>query len=402
MESHGMALTALEIKSISCPENKKQIKKSDGNGLFLLVKSNNSKLWRMRFKYALKHQEMALGRYPTISLHKAREMTNEARILLAQGINPMDERRERKRAGNAQDRAFGIVALKWWEQQKDSWSDDHKMRVKRWITQDAKSINKIAIDQIDAGHITELMLSIEAAGTPQKAPNVLAIINRIYGYALAHRLTRANPAQGLSLRDILKPMPKVKHRAAVTNSKELASLINDIDNKESGNFCTVEALRLIPRLFLRPKEIRFLQWEYIDLDEKIIRIPAEDMKRDREHLVPLANQVIGQLRHLQSVTGYSKYVFPSERDSGKPISKNVMTNRLRTIGYSADVMSAHGFRSTASTLLHEQGWNHEVIEVQLAHLTGTATSRASNRSAHLAARKKMMQAWADYLDELKE
>ena len=263
MESHGMALTALEIKSISCPENKKQIKKSDGNGLFLLVKSNNSKLWRMRFKYALKHQEMALGRYPTISLHKAREMTNEARILLAQGINPMDERRERKRAGNAQDRAFGIVALKWWEQQKDSWSDDHKMRVKRWITQDAKSINKIAIDQIDAGHITELMLSIEAAGTPQKAPNVLAIINRIYGYALAHRLTRANPAQGLSLRDILKPMPKVKHRAAVTNSKELASLINDIDNKESGNFCTVEALRLIPRLFLRPKEIRFLQWEYI-------------------------------------------------------------------------------------------------------------------------------------------
>lgn len=396
-----MALTALEVKSLTCPENKKQIKKSDGNGLFLLIKLNNSKLWRMRFKYASKHQEMALGKYPTVSLHKAREMASEARILLAQGINPMNERRERKRASHSQDRAFGIIALKWWEQQKDSWSDEYQLRIKRWITQDAKSINKIAIDQIDAGHITELMLSIEAAGTPKKASNVLAIINRVYGYALAHRLTRVNPAQGLPLRDILKPMPKVKHRAAITNSKELASLINDIDNKESGNFCTVEALRLIPRLFLRPIEIRFLQWEYIDFDEKIIRIPAKGMKRDREHLIPLAKQVAEQLKYLQSVTGYSKYVFPSERDSGKPISKNVMTNRLRTLGYSADVMSAHGFRSTASTLLHEQGWSHEVIETQLAHLTGTATSRAYNRSIYLSERKKMMQEWADYLDAFK-
>jgi len=400
MESHGMALTALEVKSISCPENKKQIKKSDGNGLFLLVKLNNSKLWRMRFKYASKHQEMALGKYPTVSLHKAREMASEARILLAQGINPMDERRERKRAGNAQDRAFIIVALKWWEQQKDSWSADHAIRIKRWITQDSQSISKIAIDQIDAGHITELMLSIEAAGTPKKAPVILSVLNRIFGYGLAHRLTRTNPAQGLPLRDIIKPLPKVRHRSAIVKPTELGELIKDIDTNESGSFCTVEALKLIPRIFLRPKEIRYLKWEFIDFDDRIIRIPAEDMKRGREHLIPMAKQVVKQLKYIQDITGYSQYVFPNERDSSKPLSKNVMTNRLRDLGYAADVMSAHGFRSTASTILHEQNWSHDVIEAQLAHLTGTATSRAYNRSIYLAERKKMMQEWADFLENL--
>lgn len=395
-----MALTAAEVKSITCPEGRSQVKKSDGNGLFLLVKSNNSKLWRFRYKYANKHQEMALGKYPLISLADARESVKNARILLTQGINPMNERRENKRNSNPQKRAFKYIALSWWERQKESWSDDHAARVKRWITVDAKALSEIAIDQIDAGHITDLMISIEEGGTPKKAPNILSVINRIFGYALAHRLTRTNPAQGLPLRDILKPLPKVKHRAAITCKKELALLINDIDTHESGSFCTVESLKLIPRLFLRPKEIRFLKWEYIDFEEKIIRIPEEEMKREREHLIPLAKQVVEQLQYLRSVTGYSQYVFPSERDSGKPISKNVMTNRLRTMGYSADVMSAHGFRSTASTLLHEQGWNHDVIEVQLAHLTGNSTSRAYNRSAYLAERKKMMQAWSDFLDGL--
>jgi len=151
---------------------------------------------------------------------------------------------------------------------------------------------------------------------------------------------------------------------------------------------------------LRPKEIRFLKWSYVDFEDGLIRIPAEDMKRGREHLVPIATQVLNQLQEIQKVTGYSQYVFPSERDSSKPMSKNVMTNRLRILGYPADVMSAHGFRSTASTLLHEKDWGHDVIEVQLAHLTGTATSRAYNRSLYLKERKEMMQDWANFLDDL--
>ena len=182
----------------------------------------------------------------------------------------------------------------------------------------------------------------------------------------------------------------------------MAQLIRDIDKAERGSYCTAQALKLIPRLFLRPIEIRNLRWRYIDFSQKLLVIPAEDMKRGREHLVPLADQVIEQLLAIKEMTGYSEYVFPNERDSSKPLSKNVMTNLLRTLGYDADVMSAHGFRATASTILHEQGWQPEIIEAQLAHLTGSATSRAYNRSIYLADRIKMMQSWADYLDALRD
>lgn len=396
-----MALTMQEVKNLSCPEDKAQIKKSDGNGLFLLVKNNGSKLWRFRFRYSSKYQEMAFGKYPSIPLREARKLAEEARALLIHGINPMDERRVRKcNKSISQDKLFSVVALKWWEQQKDSWSIDHAARIKRWLLVDSKSICKLHLDEIDAGHITSLMLSIEAAGTPKKAPNILAVINRVFGYALAHRLTRNNPAQGLPLGDILKPLPKVQHRAAIVKSSELGKLIKDIDTTQSGNYCTVEALKLIPRVFLRPTEIRHLKWEYIDFDDGLIRIPAEEMKCNREHLVPMSRQVSEQLAAVKLVTGYSELVFPNQRDSSKAMSKNILTNRLRDLGYPADVMSAHGFRSTASTILHEKGWNSEVIEVQLAHLTGTATSRSYNRSLYLSERTKLMQEWADYLDEL--
>ncbi|MEY8241115.1 MAG: tyrosine-type recombinase/integrase [Cycloclasticus sp.] len=397
-----MALTDVKVKNLSCPEGRNQKKTSDGNGLYILVKSNGSKLWRMKFTYNGKEAVLAFGQYPTIPLSEARRMTVEARALLAQGLNPAEERQAKKRVSKEGDRIFGVVALKWWEQQESSWSEDHAKKVKGWISFAMKPIAKLPVDTIDEGHIAELMLSIEADGKRRAAPLILSVINRIFCYALAHRYTRRNPAQGLSLRDILKPMPKIEHRAAITKPLVLGQLIRDIDTADSGTYCTVEALKLIPRLFLRPKEIRGLKWEYIDFDRMLLAIPAEDMKRGREHLVPLASQVIEQLRNVQKVSGYSPYVFPSQRNSDKPISKNVMTNRLRDLGYGADVMSAHGFRSTASTILHEQGWHHNVIETQLAHLTGTATSRAYNRSIYLADRTKMMQSWADQLDALRD
>ena len=395
-----MTLTALEVKSVNCPKDKSKIKKFDSNGLFLLVKNNGSKFWKMRYKLAGKEHELSFGKYPSVSLQEARKLTEEARASLIQSINPADERRERKRNHSATDRQFNAVALNWWEQQKDSWSADHQARVKRFIATECKSMSKLLIDQIDAGHITEVMLSIEASGSPKKAPVILSIINRIFGYALAHRLTRYNPAQGLPLKDIIKPLKKVRSHSAIIKASELGKLIYDIDTSPTGSFCTVEALKLIPRVFLRPNEIRSLKWEYVDFDEKIIRIPAEEMKKDRDHLVPLSKQVIKQLKFVQSVTGYSIFVFPNERDSNKTLSKNVMTNRLRDLGYAADVMSAHGFRSTASTILHEQGWSHDAIETQLAHLTGTNTSRAYNRSIYLPERKKMMQEWSNYLEQL--
>lgn len=397
-----MSLTALEVKRIVCPEDKKQIKKSDGNGLFLLVKNTGSKLWRFKFRYAGKYQELAFGKYPTIPLVDARAMAEQARAKLVQGINPAAERRALKRAEQAPERNFSTVARAWWVQQFSSWTEDHAKKIRRWIEVDMKSIARLPVDQIDQGHITDMVLLMEAGGHARSTSPVLAVVNRIFGYALANRLTRTNPAQGFPLSDIIKPLPKVQHRAAITSPTQLGKLIRDIDLLESGNYCTVQALRLIPRLFLRPKEIRGLRWEYIDLERKLMSIPSSEMKKDREHLVPLADQVVLQLKNVQQVTGYSPFVFPSQRSSDNPMSKNVMTNRLRAMGYSADEMSAHGFRATASTLLHEQGWNHDAIEAQLAHLTGTATSRAYNRSIYLSERVKIMQAWADYLDALRD
>jgi integrase len=251
---------------------------------------------------------------------------------LVQGINPADDLRKRKRTSKAGERIFRDFALAWWELQEDAWSDDHAKKVKRWIEVDMNPIGKLPVTLIDQGHITELMLAIEFDGHRRAARVILSVINRIFGYALAHRSTRNNPAQGLPLGDMLKPMPRIEHRAAITKPVAFGKLIRDIDRAESGSYCTVEALKLIPRLFLRSKEIRYLKREYIDFDQKLLIIPAEDMKPGREHLALLAVQVVSQLLSVKEVTGYSPYVFPSRHRSDKPISKNVMTNRLRDLG----------------------------------------------------------------------
>ena len=212
-----MALTAMEVNRFVCPEDKKQVKKSDGNGLFILAKSNGSKLWRLRYRFNSKYQELALGQYPTIPLIEARKLAVNARTLLVQGINPADERRAKKRVATESERIFGNIALAWWQQQESGWTVEHSKKVKRWIEVEMKSIGKLSVDTIDQGHITELMMSIEAAGHRRKAPVILSVLNRIFGYALAQRHTRNNPAQGLPLGDI----PSSNHtfkRVGSTNS----------------------------------------------------------------------------------------------------------------------------------------------------------------------------------------
>ena len=236
-----MALTAMEVKRLSCPEGKKQIKKSDGNGLFLLLKDNGGKLWRMRYRYNNKHQELALGSYPTIPLVEARNMSAQARALIVQGINPTEERRAKKQAAKAQGKTFEQVALAWWEKQKGPWSEDYAKKVQRWINVDAKPLAKLPIDAIDQAHLTDLMLSLEKAGKRRTAGNALSTIGRIFCYARGLRYASNNPAEGVVLRDILEPMPKVKHRAAITKPLELAQLIRDVDTTDSGSYCTVEA-----------------------------------------------------------------------------------------------------------------------------------------------------------------
>jgi integrase len=394
-------LTNAQVKAIKCPDEKKTTKLFDGNGLYLLINKTGSKLWRMRFKYTGKHQELALGKYPTTSLSEARELSKGARKLLDQGINPAKERRERKTKMTSVEMQFKTVALSWWAVQQDSWSDGYAAKVEKWLTEESASICDKPIDQIKVSDITQIMLELKKAGHPKKAPPILSVLNRVFGYALGKELTETNPAQNLPLKDIIGRLPRVKHRAAITESNELSKLINDIDSNLAVDFCSIEALKLIPRVFLRPGEVRNLRWEYVYFDEKLICIPSVDMKMERDHLVPLADQVVEQLKNLKRHTGYSTYLFPNQKSADKPISKNVLTNRLRELGYPADIMSAHGFRSTASTILHEHEWSHDYIEMQLSHIIGTSSSRPYNRAKYLKQRREMMQFWADFLDELK-
>jgi integrase len=397
-----MALIDKSIKASSCPEDKKSIKLFDGNGLYLLVNNTGSKLWRMRYKYSGKHQELALGKYPLTSLSDARDKAKNARKLLDDGINPMDQRKAHKQIKKVSvEKKFITVALSWWDLQKDDWTEYYARKVKSWLLVDCVSINEVSIDCVKVVDITRIMISLKNASTPKKAPPILSTLNRIFGYAMGRELTDLNPAQNLPLKDIIGRLPDVKHRSAITEPNALAQLIIDIDLNASGEFCTVEALKLLPRVFLRPVEIRSLKWDYVDFEENIILLPAEEMKKSRDHIVPMASQVVEQLLTLKKYTGYSEYVFPNKRSADKPISKNVLTNCLRQLGYPADVVSAHGFRATASTILNENDWSSDYIEMQLSHMIGTSSSRPYNRAKFLKQRKKMMQWWADYLDSLK-
>lgn len=393
-----MNLNVLKIKGLRHSGTSRKVEPhSDGNGLFLIVHPSNAKTWQLRYTFQGKRGKIKVGThpYPDTSLQLARELASELRQKMAEGIDPKAKKNEKV--------TFKEIALKWWKDNQHSWSAKHTSRVKRWLERDVfPFIGNLQPSKIDHSHIATIMLSIEKAGHPTSAEPTLKIIGRIFGRALVRKLTTINPAQGFPLYDVIKPLPKVTHRAAITNPKQLGELMYDIEKWDAGAYSTVQALRLIPHIFLRTKEIRKMRWEYVDFDDKLIRIPDTEMKKDNAHLVPMSSQVKQMLQGVHDVTRYSPFVFPSSRDASKPMSKNVITNALRSMGYGADVMCGHGFRSSAATLLHENGWKSKFIETQLAHLVGTATSRAYNRALYLSDRKRMMQFWSDYLDELKD
>jgi len=393
-----MSLNVLKIKGLRHSGTSKRVEPhSDGNGLFLIVHPSNVKTWQLRYTFQRKRGKIKVGThpYPDTSLKLARELASELRQKMAEGIDPKAKKNEKV--------TFKEIALEWWNDNQHSWSAEHTSRVKRWLERDVfPIIGDLQPNKIDHSHIATIMLSIEKAGHPTSAEPTLNIIARIFGRALVRKLTTINPAQGFPLKDVIKPLPKVIHRAAITNPKQLGKLMYDIEKWDAGAYSTVQALRLLPHVFLRTKEIREMRWEYVDFDDKLIRIPDTEMKKDNAHLVPMSSQVTNLLQGVHQITGYSPFVFPSNRDASKPMSKNVITNALRSMGYGADVMCGHGFRSSASTLLHEKEWKPDVIETQLAHLIGSATSRAYNRSKYLSDRKKMMRFWSNYLDELKD
>ncbi|MEI8623441.1 tyrosine-type recombinase/integrase [Pseudoalteromonas sp. B137] len=391
-----------KIKALKCPEDKKQFKKFDSNGLYLLVNRTGSKLWRLKYKYGGKHKVMALGKYPTIPLKDARKKADKARLLLHDGIDPMAERKLKKHQSYCEDLNFGVIAHQWLELNQAEWSEDNYKKLARWLNNDLKNLCKLQIDRITKQHLIKIVNLLVDANTKKKVPPLLSMLNRIFKYASAQNITDHNPLINFGFTQLVGKMPSVKNHAAITDSKQLGQLIYDIENNTFGNYCSREALKLLPHLFIRPNELRHLKWEYIDFENAYIRIPSFLMKARNEHIVPLTQQTSDLLRAIHQNTNYSEYVFPSEKNPCQPMSKNVLNNRLKALGYTSEQIVSHGFRGTASTILNELGENSQYIETQLAHQTGNSTSRAYNHAKFLKQRTAMMQRWSDLLDKLRD
>ena len=364
--------------------------------MYLLVTPKGQRWWRFDYRLNGKRYTLSFGVYDDVSLKTARERRTAARKLVAKGINPSTERKTEK-TERANARTFKEVAEEWQKKMALKWTPKHAERVhSRMKAYVYPWIGNEAIDGITAPALLEVLLRVERKGTYETARKLRGYCGQIFRYAIASGFATRDVSQ--DLRGALAPKT-TNHLASITEPKAIGDLLRAIDDY-NGYIATRCALRFSALTFARPGEIRQAEWSEIDWGAKEWRIPAEKMKKRRPHIVPLSKQAIEVLKELEPLTGVGRFLFPGVRKRTRPMSDATITNALRNMGYSGDEMTAHGFRSMASTRLNEIGWNSDAIERQLAHVEGNAVRAAYNYAEHLVERRKMMQAWADYLDVL--
>lgn len=402
-----MPLTDVKVRNAKSTE--KQVKLSDGDGMYLLVTPNGGKCWRFKYRFAGKEKLLALGTYPEISLADARHKRDDARKLLANNIDPSAVKKAQKSArANSDANSFEVVAREWHDKFKNSWSASHaRITINRLERNIFPWIGNRPIGEIEPPEILSVLQRIESRGAAETAKRMKIVCGQVFRYAVA--TGRAKRDQTADLRGALKP-PVTKHMAALTDPKDVAALLRAIDAYK-GTLVVKYALHLAALFFVRPGELRQAQWSEIDLEKGEWNIPIERMKlphktkqerKGQTHLVPLSRQSITILNDLKPLTSDSKYVFPSHRTYLRPMSDNAILSALRRMGFAKDEMSGHGFRAMARTILDEVlHVRPDFIEHQLAHAVRDPNGRAYNRTAHLEERRKMMQTWADYLDGLK-
>ncbi len=369
----------------------------DGGGLYLEITPAGGKLWRQKYRFGGKEKRLAHGTYPEVSLAEARERRDDARKLLAAGTDPGEHKKAEKLAG--EDRAansFEAVAREWFGKFAPNWAASHAGKIMGRLENDLFPwIGSRPVAEIKAPELLRCLRRIESRGALETAHRVLQNAGQVFRYAIA--TGRADRDPSTDLRGALAPW-KPQHYPAPTDPKAVGELLRAIDGYTGGN--VVKAmLRLAPLVFVRPGELRQAEWAEIDLEAAEWNIPAHKMKMREPHMVPLSRQAIEILTDLQPLTGNRAHVFPGGHDPRKPMSEAALNAALRRMGYDKTTMTAHGFRAIARTLLDEElGFRPDYIEHQLAHAVRDPNGRAYNRTAHLAARRKMMQAWADYLD----
>lgn len=394
-----MALTDTFVKNVKHTGAPAGDKHTDGHGMFLLVKAAG-KYWRLNYRFLGKQKTLALGVYPEVGLAQARKRRDKARELLAQGMDPSVAKRADKVARKqSADNTFEAVAQAWLAKTKALRAESTDAKVQGWLKNDIlPAIGRLPIAEITPRDVLDMVRKVEKRGAIDSATRMKQLCGQIFRYAVAEGSAERDVTA--DLRGALEVRQTV-HLAAVIEPKQVGELLRAIHGY-SGHPVTVAALKLAPLLFVRPGELRHAEWSEIDLEAAEWRIPGAKMKMGADHIVPLATQAVEVLTELQRLTGRARYVLPSVRTGSRPMSENTINAALRGMGYSSDMHTAHGFRATARTILDEVlGERVDLIEHQLAHAVKDVNGRAYNRTAHLPARKAMMQRWADYLDQLR-
>lgn len=390
-----MKLTATAVKQAKPKE--KAYKLADGGSLYLEVMPTGAKYWRWKYRYAGKEKRLALGVYPAVSLKDARQAHQEARSTLADGIDPNLARKAAKAASTTVN-TFEGIAREWLGKQQATYAASTYSKT-LWMLEKflLPTLGNLTPNDITPPMVLAALRRIEQRGKHETAHRTKQVASRVFRYAIATGRCERDPCP--DLKGALTATSTI-NRASITDPKQIGELLRAIDGY-GGQYVTHCALRLAPLVFVRPGELRGAEWEEIDLQAAEWRIPAERMKMRTAHVVPLSRQAITILEELKPYTCNSRYVFPAIRSLSRHMSENTINAALRRLGYSKEEMTGHGFRAMASTRLNEMGWNPDIIERQLAHTERNKVRAAYNRAEHLEDRRKMMQAWADYLDGLK-
>jgi integrase len=389
-----MALTDTEIRK-SRPGDK-AYRLPDSKGLFLFITPTGGKLWRWKYRHRGMQKLMTLGKYPDVPLALARERHAEARRLLATGVDPMGQRKAEKIAFKAEnENSFQTIASLWFEHWRVEKSRQHVDATRRRMEANILPLlGSRPITEIEAPELVAMVKAIETRGASDLAKRAMENAGQIFRYAIAHGYAKRNPASEIRPADILKPTHKTN--LARIDAKELPGLLRAIEIYQ-GTHVTRLAIKLMAMTFVRTSELIGAKWAEFDMEAARWNIPAERMKMRSPHIVPLAAQAIEVLEMLHTLTGTSEWLFPGDRSVNKPMSNNTILQALKRMGYKGR-MTGHGFRGLASTILHEQGYIHEHIELQLAHAPRNAVSAAYNHALDLEPRAKMMQDWADFLE----
>lgn len=394
-----MALTDVKCKAAKCPADKPRLRLTDSLGLYLEVLPAGGRYWRLKYRHDGKEKRLALGVYPAVSLAQARDDRDDARKLIAAGIDPSTARKEEGAARAAAGATtFEKVARSWHEHWKSARTDHHAQYVLRRLEADVfPVIGSLPIADVTAPKLVAMARKIEKRGALDIAKRQLQTCGQILRYAVAEGLIERSPAADVKPGDALKPRTPTNY--ARLDAKEMPELLRRMAVYDGSPY-TRAALSLIALTFVRTTELIEARWSEFDLEAAEWRIPPERMKMRTPHVVPLATQAVDVLRCLHELRGGTGLLFPGERDHERPMSNNTVLMAIGRMGYKHR-MTGHGYRGVASTILHELGWRHDLIELQLAHQERNRVSASYNHATYLPERRRMMQAWADHLDALR-